>query len=651
MPNTLIPLVAALLDAPDAARAKPLVDTLVATLCQITAIDLHPELFRDEHASITAFGKAVSPTTAAQCAEDVERTRVFLQGVHAAVSKRLAALPEDQSLSILYAGTGPFGLLLVPLLPFFDHSRLRVTLLDIHADSLQALQQVLDAFDAGKAVASIVQADACQWQADSTYDLIISETMREGLIQEPQVSVFSHLVQFLAEDGELLPQRIELDLWLSGGDNPMHLGPLFTLERQTATALQRGDLSCLQGSLPVPEYSSTLTDIKLTTYIQVYPGYVLLENQSQLNLPLYERNALPRPGTLLQYRYTLGEDPRWQFGYESLRNQPLPDSDAPGGLGVFHLARFWHKAQAQKRSQPLPEGLDTATEWQLERMLMDVLALGLEPTLERVYASHSLAEFERWVLDTNPDVASAEYRQAINQRLRQWAEGARVSPAAGFIDGPLNAEQLQHWETHGYIVVPGILSEAQCTQAREAIWSFLEMREDEPASWYKSSSAMKKVMVQLFNHPALDAARSSQRLQAIFKQLWQCDDLVISTDRVGFNPPETDHWRFPGPAMHWDVELKSPIPFATQALIYLCDVAEHQGAFSCVPGFHHNINHWLEQLPPDTDPQDQDWSQWAVKPIAARAGDLIIWHQALPHGASPNRARYPRFVQYINMYR
>ena len=37
------------------------------------------------------------------------------------------------------------------------------------------------------------------------------------------------------------------------------------------------------------------------------------------------------------------------------------------------------------------------------------------------------------------------------------------------------------------------------------------------------------------------------------------------------------------------------------------------------------------------------------QPIAGRAGDLIIWHQALPHGSRPNRASRPRLVQYINM--
>jgi ectoine hydroxylase-related dioxygenase (phytanoyl-CoA dioxygenase family) len=37
-------------------------------------------------------------------------------------------------------------------------------------------------------------------------------------------------------------------------------------------------------------------------------------------------------------------------------------------------------------------------------------------------------------------------------------------------------------------------------------------------------------------------------------------------------------------------------------------------------------------------------------PIAGRAGDLVIWHHALPHGSSPNRAERPRIVQYLKMH-
>ena len=36
-------------------------------------------------------------------------------------------------------------------------------------------------------------------------------------------------------------------------------------------------------------------------------------------------------------------------------------------------------------------------------------------------------------------------------------------------------------------------------------------------------------------------------------------------------------------------------------------------------------------------------------PVAGKAGDLVIWHSALPHGSSPNSSDRPRIVQYITM--
>ncbi len=106
---------------------------------------------------------------------------------------------------------------------------------------------------------------------------------------------------------------------------------------------------------------------------------------------------------------------------------------------------------------------------------------------------------------------------------------------------------------------------------------------------------------------------------------------------------------FQGPELHWDVSLTPPIPMGTQGVIYLTDTLAEQGAFTCVPGFHHRIERWLQSLAPDADPRQQDLHALGSRAIAGRAGDLIIWHQALPHGSRPNRATLPRLVQYINM--
>ena len=48
--------------------------------------------------------------------------------------------------------------------------------------------------------------------------------------------------------------------------------------------------------------------------------------------------------------------------------------------------------------------------------------------------------------------------------------------------------------------------------------------------------------------------------------------------------------------------------------------------------------------------QQQDLHTLGAKPIAVEAGGFIVWHQTLPHGNSPNKAKDPRIVQYITMY-
>jgi hypothetical protein len=68
-----------------------------------------------------------------------------------------------------------------------------------------------------------------------------------------------------------------------------------------------------------------------------------------------------------------------------------------------------------------------------------------------------------------------------------------------------------------------------------------------------------------------------------------------------------------------------------------------------VPGFQHRIQEWLGQLAVGSDPNMQDLHALGSKAIGGQSGDLIIWHQLLPHGASPNLGNQPRIVQYINM--
>src|SRR5438876_4062744 len=104
----------------------------------------------------------------------------------------------------------------------------------------------------------------------------------------------------------------------------------------------------------------------------------------------------------------------------------------------------------------------------------------------------------------------------------------------------------------------------------------------------------------------------------------------MDVDGCGVNPPERPGYRFRGSPLHWDMTLTPPVRFGTQAILYLTDTAPNQGAFSCVPGFHRGLGDWLRGQPAGADPRARAVKELRAIPIAGDAGDLIIWHQALP---------------------
>lgn len=597
-------------------------------------------------------GVAVSPQQAARCLLEVQRSTMFMHGVAKAIAdKQESCAPVN----ILYAGTGPYGLLLLPYLAAFPESRVRVTLLDIHSDNITAINQLVDVLKLRDRVEAIEQADATCWlpPQGKQFDLIISETMNTFLRREPQVWIFSHLQQFLKADGHLIPQKIKLQAWLSSSrrsdSETILLGEVFVLDRDAAARLQQGGRSSLSGEVPVVNPCPHHDCIKLTTDIQVYNNYCLGENDSSLNMPVYKNNVSLVPGGKIQFFYQQAPFPEFIFEFPEVpADVALPNFDEVGNLGIFHLKRIWQKANLS-RQQRLDRSI-AEREWPLDVMVYDELGLGLEPAIAAAYQSATFAEFEQSILAANDSVIESSIISRLNRNISAFfgaAEPAVAAPMEKVYE--LSAQDWAFWREHGYLVLPDVIGRNLCEEACAAIYEFLNMDAEDPDTWYSSDERKHHIMVQLFRHPVLKKIRESVAIHHIYRQLWQHDNLWMNTDRVSFNPPERPGWQFPGPHLHWDADLKAPLGFNTQGLVYLTDTAENQGAFTCVPGFHNKINDWLKTLPAGQDPQQQDWQQWPSKPIAAPAGSLIVWHHALPHGSSPNRAGAPRIVQYVNM--
>ncbi len=316
------------------------------------------------------------------------------------------------------------------------------------------------------------------------------------------------------------------------------------------------------------------------------------------------------------------------------------DTAETGALGVLHLKRLWWKHAAGGVATLDPAAC--SAEWPRDVAVVDGLGVGLEPALRYLATERpSYAEFERWILAANGGDIHAARRERLNAML-----GGPQPGECGPCPPVLEPADLAFWDEHGYVVVVGAVEPTAARAAAQAVWDHVGAQQQHPATWYARTS----VWVPLYRHVALDRNRVARRVHGAFAQLWGRHDLLASIDQAGFNPPETSAWRFPGPDLHWDVDLRSPISFGTQGILYLEDCAPEQGAFTCVAGFHRRLGSWLASLPPGTDPQRGALNALGARPVPGRAGDLVIWHHALPHGSSPNRGQRPRVVQYVNHY-
>lgn len=330
---------------------------------------------------------------------------------------------------------------------------------------------------------------------------------------------------------------------------------------------------------------------------------------------------------------------------EVIAQDALPEITDACSLGVYHLKRYWAR-QALARSGRLQNSpAEWNVEWNQDRTLLYGLGLGLRETLQYLFtASPSLEEFEQWILERNGGEIDAARLARLNAALTgQDSRDEELERAPDV----LTAEDLAFWDEHGYVVLHDAVPLENCRAAAQAVWESIGADPADPSTWGGGPQGAS-IWVPALHHPALRANRQALRVRKAFAQVWKRSDIWITVDFGGFNPPESERWKFPGPYLHWDVSVEPPVPFGVQGILYLSDTAADQGAFRCVPGFHRKLNDWLRSLPPGANPREQDLEALGPVAIAGRAGDLIIWRHELPHGSSPNRATQPRIVQYIS---
>jgi hypothetical protein len=186
------------------------VDDLYQLYLSASGIDIDTDGNR-EHIYLD-HGKAIGPSWAAMCVRETIRTKRFISGIYKAIKSARQRFTGTK-LHIVYAGTGPFAALLIPMTVLFTSEEIEFTLLEINPVSIGFLKRVIDTFHIGDYVREIVRCDAARYKqvGKIPIHMIVTETMQNALQREPQVAITINLVKQMQEDGILIPQNITVD--------------------------------------------------------------------------------------------------------------------------------------------------------------------------------------------------------------------------------------------------------------------------------------------------------------------------------------------------------------------------------------------------------------------------------------------------------
>jgi hypothetical protein len=234
----------------------------------------------------------------------------------------------------------------------------------------------------------------------------------------------------------------------------------------------------------------------------------------------------------------------------------------------------------------------------------------------------------------------------------------------------LTAEDFAFWQDYGYIVVPQAISREAATALLDFAWEFQGMDPQDPESWYEDRQYRSDLdrelhiygFVEAYQHQLIWDSRQAQRVYDAFVDVWDCEQLWVTLDRLNLNPPNVRNRdrKLIAPTdtgfdieLHWDVDsTRSVQQQRVQGIIALNDTEAELGGFQCSPELFHRFDRWKLEQPADRDPirPAVSWDRYPVVRPELRAGDLLIWNGMLAHGVARNSSdKGVRAVQYLSM--
>lgn len=234
----------------------------------------------------------------------------------------------------------------------------------------------------------------------------------------------------------------------------------------------------------------------------------------------------------------------------------------------------------------------------------------------------------------------------------------------------LSEEDFAHWQTYGYVIVREAVPAAAARRLLDFSWEYQGLDPDRLETWYHEREFRSELdrelhiygFVEAYHHQLLWDSRQTQRVYDAFVDVWDCEELWVTLDRLNLNPPNVRNrdraligQRDQGfdITLHWDIDTTlGVLPQRVQGIIALNDTSDECGGFQCCPELFRQFERWRALQPEGRDPirPQIDRTEMPVVRPDLRAGDLLIFNGLLAHGVAPNTsADSVRACQYLSM--
>ncbi len=153
-------------------------------------------------------GSFFSPRASAKCLDDGKRTQVFYEAVQSAVISASKNKPEGK-IYVLDAGCGSFPILSIAAA--LACPLVRVYAVEGNKNSCEIARTLVKNLGLSRQV-QIIHDDVLNFTPNRDFDILVSETMFSGLLDEPIAQIMHYLKRFTRKEAYLLPESCKVAL-------------------------------------------------------------------------------------------------------------------------------------------------------------------------------------------------------------------------------------------------------------------------------------------------------------------------------------------------------------------------------------------------------------------------------------------------------